>query len=336
MAADIGIDATTSLDEAYAEALAKHGPDAKVIVLPFARYQLPRNAIRMTSEPLQRAGRCPRLTTSAARRPIVEMLGSSRAARRRRLMSRLAWPCAHCGGAFHEPLTLAAKRHANDPRAVLDRLPRARRRRAERGADRRGARGRWREREGRGRAVGGAGRARASRTRRCCAARGGSWTTSSPCRTRGTPRSSARRSRTRASVDRRGRRARAAGRRRRPDRRGRRGDVAAVPGRRSRTAPPYYAAADGTARYAGEPRRRRRRRVALRRRGRGRARRRRLRAARRRGAATVHERSFSYGAVERRSRRPTSSSRGRFVFPRWIGTPGRVLRRDRRLARRRR
>ena len=36
------------------------------------------------------------------------------------LMSRLAWPCAHCGGAFHEPLTLAAKRHANDPRAVLD------------------------------------------------------------------------------------------------------------------------------------------------------------------------------------------------------------------------
>ena len=35
-------------------------------------------------------------------------------------MSRLAWPCAHCGGAFHEPLTLAAKRHANDPRAVLD------------------------------------------------------------------------------------------------------------------------------------------------------------------------------------------------------------------------
>jgi nickel-dependent lactate racemase len=52
MAADIGMDATTSLDEAYAEALEKHGPDAKVIVLPFARYQLPRNAIRMSSEPL--------------------------------------------------------------------------------------------------------------------------------------------------------------------------------------------------------------------------------------------------------------------------------------------
>jgi hypothetical protein len=28
-------------------------------------------------------------------------------------------PCAHCGGAFHEPLTMAAKRHRRDPRAVL-------------------------------------------------------------------------------------------------------------------------------------------------------------------------------------------------------------------------
>jgi len=37
-----------------------------------------------------------------------------------RLMSRLALPCAHCGGAFHEPLTMAAKRHARDPRAVLE------------------------------------------------------------------------------------------------------------------------------------------------------------------------------------------------------------------------
>ena len=37
-----------------------------------------------------------------------------------RLMSELALPCAHCGGAFHEPLTLAAKRHGRDPRSVLD------------------------------------------------------------------------------------------------------------------------------------------------------------------------------------------------------------------------
>ena len=35
-------------------------------------------------------------------------------------MSRLAWPCAHCGGAFHEPLTMAAKRHRNSPRDVLE------------------------------------------------------------------------------------------------------------------------------------------------------------------------------------------------------------------------
>jgi nickel-dependent lactate racemase len=53
MAADIGIDATASLDEALAAAMERHGSDAKVIVLPFARYQLPRNAIRMTSEPIE-------------------------------------------------------------------------------------------------------------------------------------------------------------------------------------------------------------------------------------------------------------------------------------------
>jgi nickel-dependent lactate racemase len=47
LAADIGIDATTSLDEAFAAALQRHGPDAKVAVLPYARYQLPRNAVRM-------------------------------------------------------------------------------------------------------------------------------------------------------------------------------------------------------------------------------------------------------------------------------------------------
>ncbi|MCL4290505.1 MAG: DUF2088 domain-containing protein [Thermoleophilia bacterium] len=53
MAADVGIDATTSLDAAFAEALERHGPDAKVIVLPFARYQLPGNAVRMHAEDLK-------------------------------------------------------------------------------------------------------------------------------------------------------------------------------------------------------------------------------------------------------------------------------------------
>jgi hypothetical protein len=37
-----------------------------------------------------------------------------------RLFAELALPCPHCGGAFHEPLTLAAKRHGRDPRAVLE------------------------------------------------------------------------------------------------------------------------------------------------------------------------------------------------------------------------
>jgi len=36
------------------------------------------------------------------------------------LLSQLSMPCAHCGGAFHEPLTMAAKRHGRDPRAVIE------------------------------------------------------------------------------------------------------------------------------------------------------------------------------------------------------------------------
>ena len=35
-------------------------------------------------------------------------------------MSRIYWPCAHCGGAVREPLTMAALRHGRDPRAVLE------------------------------------------------------------------------------------------------------------------------------------------------------------------------------------------------------------------------
>ena len=51
---------------------------------------------------------------------IVELLRMYPAGEAARLMSTLALPCAHCGGAFHEPLTLAAKRHRRDPRAVLE------------------------------------------------------------------------------------------------------------------------------------------------------------------------------------------------------------------------
>ncbi len=50
---------------------------------------------------------------------IVEILRMYPNGEAGRLMSQLAWPCAHCGGAFREPLTLAAKRHGNDPRAAL-------------------------------------------------------------------------------------------------------------------------------------------------------------------------------------------------------------------------
>ena len=50
MARDIGIDVTTSVDEAFGQAMARHGADAKVLVLPFARYQFPSDAIRMPME----------------------------------------------------------------------------------------------------------------------------------------------------------------------------------------------------------------------------------------------------------------------------------------------
>jgi len=50
---------------------------------------------------------------------IVELLRMYPDGEAARLMAKLSLPCAHCGGAFNEPLTLAAKRHRRDPRAVL-------------------------------------------------------------------------------------------------------------------------------------------------------------------------------------------------------------------------
>ena len=47
---------------------------------------------------------------------ILRMYPDGRAAK---LMSTIYWPCAHCGGAVREPLTMAALRHGRDPRAVL-------------------------------------------------------------------------------------------------------------------------------------------------------------------------------------------------------------------------
>ena len=51
---------------------------------------------------------------------ILELLRMFPDGRAARLMSEIHFPCAHCGGAVREPLTLAAKRHKRDPRAVLD------------------------------------------------------------------------------------------------------------------------------------------------------------------------------------------------------------------------
>jgi hypothetical protein len=51
---------------------------------------------------------------------IVEILRMYPGGEAAALMARLHWPCAHCGGAFNEPLTMAATRHRNSPRAALE------------------------------------------------------------------------------------------------------------------------------------------------------------------------------------------------------------------------
>ena len=51
---------------------------------------------------------------------MVELLRMFPGGEAAALFARLGMPCAHCGGAFHEPLTMAAKRHRRDPRAVLE------------------------------------------------------------------------------------------------------------------------------------------------------------------------------------------------------------------------
>jgi hypothetical protein len=51
---------------------------------------------------------------------IVELLRMFPDGEAAALMAQLSFACAHCGGAFHEPLTMAAKRHRRDPRAVLE------------------------------------------------------------------------------------------------------------------------------------------------------------------------------------------------------------------------
>ena len=72
---------------------------------------------------LQARGTTPELPASRmimGSTTIVELLRMFPGGEAARLLSTLSLPCAHCGGAFHEPLTMAAKRHRRDPRAVLE------------------------------------------------------------------------------------------------------------------------------------------------------------------------------------------------------------------------
>jgi hypothetical protein len=51
---------------------------------------------------------------------VVELLRMFPEGEAAALFMRLSMPCPHCGGAFHEPLTMAARRHRRDPRAVIE------------------------------------------------------------------------------------------------------------------------------------------------------------------------------------------------------------------------
>ena len=210
MAADIGLDATTSIDEAFAAALARHGADAKVVVLPFARYQLPRNAVRMEhadAHVFAYAGRrVPVDVTADARRTIPGLRASGvaagRAVARRdpRLDDDPRAPADVPGRARRaaderdpvpvRPLRRGGPRAADargeapsarSPRGARG-VPRARGGRAGRRADRARdpprvvAIGESPRTAGRGSAAPSCG----SRTRRCCAARVASSTTSQP------------------------------------------------------------------------------------------------------------------------------------------------------------
>ena len=50
---------------------------------------------------------------------IIELLRRHPDGSAARLLAAVNVPCAQCGGAFHEPLTLAARRHRRDPGAFL-------------------------------------------------------------------------------------------------------------------------------------------------------------------------------------------------------------------------
>ncbi len=147
MAADIGLDATTSIDErarrrVRAPRSRGEGRRAAVRALPAAAERgadgprrPPRVRVRRADvEPVDDSARrtIPGLRASGASAAddvgreirgsttILELLRMFPDGRAAKLMGEIQFPCAHCGGAVREPLTLAATRHARSPRAVLE------------------------------------------------------------------------------------------------------------------------------------------------------------------------------------------------------------------------
>lgn len=51
---------------------------------------------------------------------LIDIIRAYPAGEAQALMSRLAWPCGHCGGMTSEPLSMAAKRHGHNAGKVIE------------------------------------------------------------------------------------------------------------------------------------------------------------------------------------------------------------------------
>lgn len=70
----------------------------------------------MSSPSADDAGQAGRVRGSTT---IGELLRRHPEGAARKLLAELGVPCAYCGGAVREPITLAARRHGRDPGAFL-------------------------------------------------------------------------------------------------------------------------------------------------------------------------------------------------------------------------
>ena len=103
--------------------MARPHRDRRRLARPMGADRRSRHAVRLTTDGLVALGTArepPSIELIKGSTTIVELLRMFPGGEAAAPMSRLSLPCAHCGGAFNEPLTMAAKRHKRDARAMLE------------------------------------------------------------------------------------------------------------------------------------------------------------------------------------------------------------------------